>query len=108
MWGPFVALSDQGGFRTRIGGSQPINRPVRRIATPKSSKSFCYVASCPHPRANRSIQHALPFSVESLQRLALHCLDYSSVQREASAGSGGHAAQMTLAATEFPYLYEIS
>lgn len=67
-----VALSDQGSFGTQIGGSEPINRPVRRIATPKSSK-FLLLRRLFPLLAIRPIQHALPFSVESLKRLALYC-----------------------------------
>lgn len=69
----FVALSAQGGFRTRIGGSQPINRPVRRIATPKSFKVVLLRRLFFRILAIRPIQHALLSSVESLQHLALHC-----------------------------------
>lgn len=110
--GPYLWLCPpQGGFRTRIGGSQPINRPVRRIATPKSCKVVLLRRLfVPHPRDSPDPARPAFSSAESLQRFALHCLDLTSVsvQREASAGPGGHAAQMTPAATEFPYLHETS
>lgn len=100
--GPLCGVAHQGGFRTRIGGSEPINRPVHRIATPKRSSLLRRLL--PHPRDPTRPA----FQRRESQTPCAPLPGPQSVQREASSGPGGHAAQMTPAATEFPYLYETS
>ncbi|KAL7918961.1 hypothetical protein ACQKWADRAFT_216041 [Trichoderma austrokoningii] len=81
-----------GGFRTRIGASQPINRLCAESQRQIFLLRRLLSASSRFARSRQLCS----FSVESV------------LCREASAGPGGHAAQMTAAATESPYLHETS